>query len=160
MSTAAGKACPVCHTPLALIALADQVGEEKPMRITLSGMPALECEKKHRYFVHAEFPLWLMTHLVDEDEAKLPAGRAKGFLIKHYVCTECGKDLAPKEDHRHAFRARESYKSTPEFDVEISMPVFKCVGCGREQLHSLDEVRKLTPAALVQCFKAAGLKAP
>lgn len=160
MGVAAGKPCPVCHTLLSVKDLPEAVGTEGPMRITLRKMPALFCTTTHRHFVHPDFPLWLMTHLRDEDESKLPAGQAKGFLVKRYLCSQCGKDLEAKEDHRHAFSVRLAFASTPEFEVEISMPVYKCTGCLREQLHSLEEVRKLTPGALVQAFHAAGLKAP
>jgi DNA-directed RNA polymerase subunit RPC12/RpoP len=145
---------------LSVSELPEATGQEGAMRIALRRMPELFCTGAHRYFIHPEFPLWLMTHLRDEDEAKLPAGQAKGFIIKHYVCSQCGKDLEPKEDHRHAFQVRLAFRDTPEFEVEISMPVYKCTACAREQLHSLEEARKLTPAALVQTFKAAGLKAP
>ena len=35
---------------------------------------------------------------------------------------------------------------------------YHCTGCGKEQLHSLAELRKLTPAALVHAFQAAGIQ--
>jgi len=43
------------------------------------------------------------------------------------------------------------------FRVELSAPVYRCPSCSREQLHSLKEVRKRTPAALAQAFQAADL---
>lgn len=162
----AGKPCPLCagrggeSSLLESRHLPDFSGDEAPLRMTLHAMPALQCKVGHTYFVKPDFPVWLMNHLVQEDEAKLPAGEAKGFLIKHYVCGECGKALAAKEDHRHAFRVPVAYPSADAFEVDLSMPVFKCTGCGKEQLHSLAEVRKLTPAALVHAFKGAGIKAP
>jgi hypothetical protein len=62
------------------------------------------------------------------------------------------------QDNRHSFHLTPGYEGQPRFRVEVSMPVFKCTGCGKEQVHSLAEVRKLTPAALVHAFKAAGIK--
>jgi DNA-directed RNA polymerase subunit RPC12/RpoP len=160
MKIAAGQPCPLCNRALVPGTLPEFSGDELPLSLAVRGMPILACEVPHRYFVNPEFPLWVMNHLVDEDEAKLPAGQAKGFLIKHYVCSECGKELAPKQDHRHSFHVPLKWKEGPEFEVILSMPVFKCTGCGQEQLHSLDEVRKLTPAALVHAFKGVGIKAP
>ncbi len=155
-----GKPCPLCEMPLILRRLTPFSGDEKPLRITLAGMPALACTAPHTYFVEPAFPMWLMNHLVEEDEAKLPAGEGKGLIVKHYLCADCGKPLEAKQDHRHSFRVPMSYKDYAGFEVEISMPVYKCGGCGKEQLHSLRELRKLTPAALVHAFKAAGIKPP
>ncbi len=157
---AAGTACPVCEHPLGPAVLAEFSGDEDPLRITLRRMPALRCPTGHTYFAHPKFPLWLMNHLTEEDEAALPAGQAKGFLVKHYHCGDCGQGLAPKADHRHAFTVELQYQSTGAFQAELSMPVFKCTGCGKEQLHSLEELRKLTPAALVHAFKEARIKPP
>ena len=122
-------------------------------------MPALACDKPHLYFVDPEFPLWLMNHLVDEDEPTLPAGDKTGLIFKAYLCHDCGKPLSPKLDHVHAFNLKLAYAGESEFQVEIAMPVFRCSGCGKEQMHSLSEVRKLTPAALVHAFRDAGIKA-
>ena len=162
----AGKPCPLCAdrkgeaAPLQASTLAEFSGDEAPLQITLRGMPALRCAHGHTYFARPDFPLWLMQHLVEEDEAKLPAGDAKGLLFKRYACHDCGKDLAAKEDHRHSFHVPVTYPGIAPFSVGISMPVYRCTGCGKEQLHSLAELRKLTPAALVHAFKGAGIKAP
>lgn len=157
---AVGKPCPLCETPLSLKTLPEFSGDEAPLRVTLAGMPALSCGTGHVYFVRPDFPLWLMNHLVDEDESKLPAGDAQGLLFKRYACHDCGAALAPKQDHLHTFRFPVAYKEHSGFTVELSAPVYRCTGCGKEQLHSLAEVRKLTPAALVHAFKGAGIKPP
>ena len=155
----AGKPCPLCHAPLERQVLEPFRGEEPPLSITVHGMPALACGK-HRYFVKPDFPLWLMNHLVEQDEASIPAGDPTGLIFKSYLCHDCGKALSPKRDHVHTFDLDLAYEAEPRFRVEVAMPVFRCGGCGREQIHSLAEVRKLTPAALVRAFKAAGIKAP
>jgi len=157
---AAGNPCPLCEHPLEGATLPEFSGDETPLRITLRAMPALRCPTGHVYFVHPKFPLWLMNRLVEEDSATLPAGRAKGFLVKHYLCKDCGRDLAPKQDHLQGFPVELQYEKSPAFRAEITMPVFKCTACGAEQLRLLDEVRKLMPAALVHAFKGAGIKAP
>ncbi len=48
----------------------------------------------------------------------------------------------------------------PEIDpigVDLTMPVYRCSACGKEQLHSLKEIRKLTPEALAHAFQAADI---
>ena len=156
---APGKRCPQCDSPLQHRILGSFSGDEAPLRITIHGMPALACDKPHLYFIDPEFPLWLMNHLVDEDEATLPAGDKTGLIFKAYLCHDCGKPLSPKRDHVHAFNLKLAYAGEPEFQVEIAMPVFRCPGCGKEQMHSLGEIRKLTPAALVHGFRGAGIRA-
>jgi hypothetical protein len=157
---ALGKPCPLCEAPLQHRILPPFSGDEAPLRITLHGMPVLSCDKPHVYFVKRDFALWLMNHLVAEDEATVPAGNPTGLIFKSYLCHDCGKALSPKRDHIHGFQVPCSYEGQAEFRAEVSMPVFRCTGCGKEQVHSLAEVRKLTPSALVHAFKAAGIKAP
>jgi hypothetical protein len=156
---ASAKPCPACASPLKHTTLPLIAGNEPPLRLTVHGMPALACARAHVYFVKPDFALWLMNHLVDEDEATLPAGDATGLLFKAYLCHDCGKPLSAKPDHVHAFNLPLAYAGEPEFRVEVAMPVFRCDACGKEQIHSLGEVRKLTPAALVDAFKGAGIKA-
>ena len=155
---APGKPCPLCEAPLQPHILSAFSGVEAPLRITLHGMPALECAQRHTFFVKPEFPLWLMNHLVDEDEKTLPAGDKTGLIFKSYLCHDCGKPLEAKPDHTHAFDLPLAFEGGDEFRVEISMPVFRCAKCGREQVHSLQDVRKLTPAALVHAFRGAGIR--
>jgi hypothetical protein len=157
---APGKPCPLCKTPLQRRILDAVSGDEAPLRITLHGMPALSCDKPHVYFVKPDFPLWLRNHLVDEDEPTLPSGDATGLIFKSYLCHDCGKPLSPKADHLHSFHLKLAYDGEPEFHADLTMPVFRCTGCGKEQMHSLGEVRKLTPAALAHAFQAAGIKPP
>ena len=159
ISIAEGRPCPLCEQPLARRVLPDFFGDEAPLRLVFKGMRALTCPAPHRYFIDHEFPMWLMNHLVEEDESRFPAGTGAGFLFKRYTC-QCGGALKRREDHRHVFTVPLQYKDHPAFTAEVSMPVYKCEACGKEQLHSLDELRKLTPAALVHAFKAAGIKAP
>lgn len=149
------RACKNCHaatTPRLLEAIA---GEEKTLTMTIRALTVLVCEHGHKQFLRADFPLELMTHLVEEDEAQLPAGEEKGLIFKHFHCADCGKELQPKPDHRHTFTIAPGLADQPGLEVDLAMAVYKCAGCAKEQLHSLKEVRKLTPAALVHAFQAA-----
>lgn len=156
---ALGKPCPLCEAPLQHRVLPPFSGDEAPLRLTLHGMPVLSCDKPHVYFVKRDFPLWLMDQLLEE-EAALPAGESTGLLFKKYLCRDCGKPLSPRSGPMHAFQVNLAYPGQADFRVEVGMPVFNCTGCGKPQLHSLSEVRSLTPAALVHAFKGAGIKAP
>lgn len=157
---AEGQACPLCTQPLGRSTLGEFCGDESPLRITLSGMPALRCTAGHTYFAKRDFPMWLMRHLVDEDAATIPGGIAKGMLFRKHACGACGGELAARQERVHDFGFRLAHPGTEAFDVRLTMPVFRCAACGKEQVRSAEEVKKLAPAALVHAFKAAGIKAP
>ena len=149
------KTCRATTTPQQLDAIA---GEEKALAVTIRGLTVLACSEGHKQFLHADSPLVLLNHLVEEDEAQLPAGEEKGLVFKHFHCNDCGQELQPKPDHRHTFTIEPGLADQPGLKVDLTMAVYKCAGCSMEQLHSLKEVRKLTPNALVHAFQAAGIQ--
>jgi len=152
--------CNRCHaeTKLTIINFAD--GEANPLRIRLKEFPLRACPEGHRQFVRPDFAAELLQHLTEEDEPALPAGKEKGLIIKKYLCESCGEALEPKPDHRHIFSIDVGLKNLEPFGVDLTMPVYKCSSCGKEQLHSLKEVRKLTPAAMAHAFEAANIPPP
>ncbi len=152
--------CNRCHadTEITIVNFAD--GEADPLRIRLKDLPLRACPEGHRQFVRPDFPAELLHHLTEEDEPALPAGEEKGLFIKKYLCESCGEALDPKPDHRHTFSLDIELDDLAPFGVDLSMPVYKCPACGREQLHSLKEVRKLTPAAMAHAFEAADIPPP
>ena len=152
--------CSRCQgdTEVKIIGFAD--GEADPLRIRLKDFPLLTCEQGHRQFVRPEFPAELLEHLTQQDEPELPSGEEKGLFMKKYLCEDCGSELEAKPDHRHNFSLGIELDDLDAFEVDLSMPVYKCSSCGREQLHSLKEVRKLTPQALADAFKAAEIPPP
>lgn len=158
--TTAGSPCPLCNHPLGEKVLAEASGDEAPMRLTLKGLPVLECESGHRYFLGQKFPIWLLNEVTDGELSKIAAGKQKGLLFHSYACGGCGKPLPSAAGEAKTFSARFAWKETPAFAVEISMPQYRCESCGREQARAGEELAKLLPAALVHAFMAAGLKAP
>ena len=160
MKVAAGLPCPLCEAPLAQARLPHFSGDEAPLRVTLRAMPALQCPTGHTYFVKRGFPLWLTNHLVGNDEPGLPSARSSGWLLRKYACAQCGASLGARPDHRYSFWFDVAFEAGDAFAVELSMPVFRCAACGTEQLHSIERLRALTPAALVHAFKGAGIKPP
>jgi hypothetical protein len=149
------KTCTTCHSPTAPTRIDAITGEENALAVTLRGLPVLACEKGHRQFVSADFPLLLLDHLTEQDEPSLPAGAEKGLILKHFHCAGCGNELQPEPDRRHTFSFEVALPQIETFTVELTMPVYRCGRCGREQLHSLKELRRFTPAALAHAFKAA-----
>jgi hypothetical protein len=155
-----GSPCPLCEAPLAAKLLREAAGDEAPMRVALRGLPVLACEAPHRYFVGHGFPIWLLNVLVEVEIAKIPAGRRKGLVFRDYDCGECGARLPTSGAEPWTFSASLAWEETPGFVADITMPVFRCTSCGREQARSGEELAKLLPAALVHAFMAAGIKAP
>ena len=152
------RSCTTCRAATSPLRLEPIAGAEKALAVTVRGLTVLACANGHKQFIDAEFPLRLKNHLVKEDEAKLPAGDEKGVLMfKHFSCHDCGRELEPKPDHRHTFTVTPGLPDQPQLEVDLTMAVYHCTGCGKEQLHSLAELRKLTPAALVHAFQAAGI---
>jgi DNA-directed RNA polymerase subunit RPC12/RpoP len=152
--------CDRCHTETEPTTVDSVRGESDPLRIILHGLPLLKCPEGHSQFIRPEFGAELLEHLIQEDEPELPAGEVKGLILKKYLCESCGEELEPKPDHRHSFSIEVPLEEIDPIRVELSMPVYRCSSCGKEQLHSLREVRKLTPAALAEAFKNADIPPP
>ncbi|MDH3386441.1 MAG: hypothetical protein OEN02_00935 [Gammaproteobacteria bacterium] len=154
------KSCDRCRgeTELTLIEAVD--GEADALRITLRNLPLLACQQGHRQFIRPQFGAELLTHLTQQDEPELPAGEEKGLFKKKYLCASCAADLEPKPDHRHMFSFDVKLEDIDPVGVDLSMPVYRCSACGKEQLHSQKEIRKLTPAALAHAFEAADIPPP
>jgi predicted Zn-ribbon and HTH transcriptional regulator len=156
---ATSRRCPVCKSETSSAKLTYLSGEEAPLAVAVRGMPVLECAQGHRSFAMADFPLLLLDHLLEQDEPKLPVSQAKGVVFKHYSCSACGAELGAGDDRPHTFHVDVDLPELPSFGVDLTLPVSHCKQCGREQLHSLKELKSRTPAALAHAFKAAQLAA-
>ncbi|HEY5632753.1 MAG TPA: hypothetical protein VIT02_03230 [Burkholderiaceae bacterium] len=152
------RACITCRGETKPKVLDSIAGEDKELAVAVRALNVLECANGHRQFTRADSPLELLKHLVEEDEPELPAGEEKGLFFKHFHCNDCGKELLPKPDHRHTFSVEPGLPDQPGLKVDLTMAVYKCGGCGKEQLHSLKELCKLTPTALANAFRAAEIQ--
>ena len=152
--------CNRCHaeTEVEIVHRAD--GDADSLHLCLRDFPLRCCPEGHRQFVRPDFPLELLQHLTEEDEPELPTGEEKGLFRKKYLCKRCHEALEPKPDHRHTFSIEIDLEDLAPFGVDLSMPVYKCSACGKEQLHSLNEVRKLTPTAMAHAFEDAKIPPP
>lgn len=156
----AGTPCPLCEHPLAASRLPEVTGDESPMRLVIRDLPVLACGAPHRYFAGQGFPIWLLNTLADGELAKIPSGAAKGLVFRKYACGGCGAALPGAGGEPGTFSASLAWKDSPGFTVEVTVPLYRCAACGREQARSGEELAKLLPAALVHAFKSAGIKAP
>jgi hypothetical protein len=148
------KHCPRCNNAVEMKALDRLSAEDAPLKLSVSGMPCAKCAKGHAAPIDRDFMLWLINEVKTRGGA-LPAGEAKGMLFKKYTCT-CGKELAAKSDKRRSFPLDLSYQGAPAFKAELDMPVYKCTGCGKEQLRSAKELQGHAAPAIAALNDAAG----
>jgi hypothetical protein len=153
------RRCPICKSQTSPARLPAASGADAPLEVTLRGLPVLECAQGHRLFALADFPLLLLDHLLEQDEPTFPVSQSKGMLVKHYSCSKCGAALGRENDRPHTFHVDVELPQLPPFGVDLTLPVSHCSQCGRDQLHSLKELKSHTPAALAHAFKAAQLAA-
>jgi hypothetical protein len=148
------RPCAMCRGAVTLQKIDKVAGESGPLGIVVEGMPALKCGKGHAGPVHPDFLLWLMGEL-RQREAGLPAGEEKGLVFKKYLCA-CGKELPAKPERRQAWPFELAYPDAPGFKATLEMPLYKCPGCGKEQLRSQGEARKSLSLAMVAVCDRAG----
>ena len=148
------KTCGVCGAPVQMTTI-DKSGEFTPLKVSVRGMPAAKCTHGHAAPVEQEFMLWLIHELKDREGA-LPAGNEQRMLLfKKYLCS-CGKELAAKSERRQGFPLELVYEGTAPFRVALEMPVYKCTGCGKEQLRSHKAIQSITSQAIAAFNDAAG----
>ncbi len=149
------KSCAMCRGKLELASIEKVFAENGPLKMTLHGMPAAKCAKGHAAPVHQDFLLWLLRETRERLASVLPAAEAKGMLFKKYLCA-CGGELPGAAEQRQQFGFDLAFEDAPAFRIELEMPVYKCGGCGKAQLRSLDEQRKAAANAMVDVCDRAG----
>jgi hypothetical protein len=148
------KHCPRCSAVVEMKTLDKVSAEDAPLKLSVSGMPAAKCAKGHAAPIDRDFMLWLI-HELKARGASLPGAEEKGMLLKKYICG-CGKELASKSERRQNFNFDLAYSSAPAFKADLEMPVYKCTGCGKEQLRSSKEMQKHAAQAIAALNDAAG----
>ena len=148
------KSCPRCSGGVQQKTLGILSVEAPPLRLTVEDMPAAGCTKSHSSPVDNNFMLWLIQELKARAGA-LPAAEEKGALFKKFVCA-CGRELAAKSERKQAFPFALAYPDYPGFKGAIEMPLYKCAGCGKEQVRSAKEAQKHTSQAIAELNDAAG----
>ena len=147
--------CARCSGACELKTLPSVSGEDGPLKLTLLEMPVFACAKNHKAPVHRDFMLWLIQQ-IRAREAQIAAGKEEGMIFKKHLCGACGKELAPKSERRQAFPYELKYEDLAPFKLEIEMPLYKCTGCGKEQIRSTKDLHGHVPAAMVGINDGAG----
>jgi DNA-directed RNA polymerase subunit RPC12/RpoP len=148
------KHCPRCSNAVEMKTLERVSAEDAPLKLTVTGMPAAKCAKGHAAPIDRDFMLWLIQELKIRG-GSLAAGEAKGMVFKKYTCA-CGKELESKSEKRQSFPLDLAYQGAPAFKAELDMPVYKCTGCGKEQLRSAKELQGHAAQAIAALNDAAG----
>jgi DNA-directed RNA polymerase subunit RPC12/RpoP len=130
-------------------------GEDGPLKLTLLELPVFACAKDHNAPVHGDFMLWLIRE-IRVREAQIAAGKEQGMILKKHLCGDCGKELSSRPERRQAFPYELKYEDLAPFKLEIEMPLYKCTGCGREQLRSTKDLHGHVPSAMVGINDGAG----
>lgn len=149
------KHCARCSGVCEVKVLGSVSGEDAPLKLTVHGMPALVCAKDHKAPVHGDFMIWLIQELRSR-ESQFAAGKEQGMLFKKHLCGDCGKELVAKPERRQVVPFELAYAQTPPFRIEIDLPLYKCTGCGKEQIRSAKDLHGHIPAAIVAINDEAG----
>jgi hypothetical protein len=140
--------CARCSGACELKTLPTVSGEDGPVKLSLSEMPAFVCAKGHKAPVHRDFMIWLIQQ-IREREGQIAAGKEEGLIFKKHLCGGCGKELAAKSERRQGFPYELKYEDLAPFKLEIEMPLYRCTACGNEQIRSTRELHARVPGAMV-----------
>jgi len=147
--------CARCSSASELKTLPPVSGRDGALKLTLLEAPALVCSKGHKAPVDLDFMLWLIQALRQRCE-QLAAGREEGMLFKKHLCGACGKDLGAEPERTEAFSWELKYQDLAPFRAQLEEPLYKCTGCGKEQLRSAKAVQRDVPRAIMGINDAAG----
>lgn len=147
--------CARCSGACELKTLPSVSGEEGSLKLSMLAMPVFSCAKDHTAPVHGDFMIWLIQQ-VRERETQIAAGKEQGMIFKKHLCGDCGKELAAKPERRQAFAFELKYEELAPFTLQIEMPLYKCTGCGKEQIRSTKDLHAHVPGTMVGINDEAG----
>jgi len=147
--------CARCSSACELTTLPLVSGEDGPLKLTLLGFPVFACAKDHKAPVHRDFMIWLIQE-IRAREAQIASGKEEGMIFKKHLCGACGKELASKAERRQAFPYELKYEDLAPFKLQLEMPIYKCTGCGKEQIRSTRDLHGHVAQAMVGINDGAG----
>jgi hypothetical protein len=130
-------------------------GEVGGVKLSFHEMPCVICEQGHKRFVHVGFAAELMDLMMSsETYGSVPSAVKKGLFKKRYHCPGCDMELpgSPTGHQRQEVTA-EIRKAQP-FKVLAEVPVFRCGGCGKESILSVEETAKSAFKATDQAYRS------
>ena len=131
--------CARCPGACELKTLPSVSAEDGPLKLTMLALPVFRCPKDHSAPVHGDFMIWLIQQI-----------RAQEGGIA------AGKELAAKSERRQAFPCELTYEELAPFRLDLEMPMYKCTGCGKEQIRSTKDLHARVPQAMVGINDGAG----
>ena len=155
--TDADLRCFQCRATTSTEILGPVSGDEDPFTVTVHGLPVQVCENGHRQFTHSKAALQRLLCLTEEGDTPLPISVQKGHLLRRAACPDCGARLEKDSHERRTFHVEVQIASAPPFGIDVTMPLYRCRGCGKPQLRSRKEIRSHAPAALVRALGSAGI---
>lgn len=142
-----GEMSPAIHEPFH--------GEEGGLRVTIHDMPYVACEQGHKRFVSVAFAAELLDLLRSPaTHQDIPAATKKGFFTKHYLCPDCARELPESPTGQRSQEVTAELGKAQPFKVVLSIPVYKCGGCGGEHLRSAEETGTLAFKATDHAYRA------
>jgi hypothetical protein len=150
------KACKECGGEPAVTTLGAFSAEEGPVTVTVRGMPAIVCARSHKRFLYAEFAPMLVDFVADPERiAPQPPAVKRGLIKKHFHCSGCGAELPADSTKKNECSLTANFKRAAPFEIEVSIALYRCEGCGREQVRSNDELVGSVLKAITHAFRAA-----
>jgi hypothetical protein len=159
VKTEARIKCYQCRRSTSMEVLGPVSGEETQLTMTVHGLPVHVCENGHRQFTHTKGALQRLLRLADEGGAPLPISREQGRLFKRRVCSDCGEGVERDSRRWQTFHIEMQLTELPPFGIDLTVPVYRCRGCGKGHVRSSKDIREHAPAALVRALRAAGIGA-
>ena len=152
----ASKPCRECGSATKVTTLGSFRGEEGTVAVIVNGMPALVCAKDHKRFLYPEFVTRLMDFVADPEKvAPQPPAVKRGLFKKRYHCSGCDAELPAVPTGKSERGLDASFKNAAPFKVVVQVALYKCEGCGREQVLSNEEVAGSAFKAVAHGFRAA-----
>ena len=150
------KPCKACSSEVKVTTLGSFRGEEGPVAVIVNGMPALVCAKDHKRFLYPEFVTRLMDFVADPEKvAPQPPAVKRGLFKKRYYCNGCDAELPATPAKKSECALDASFKNATTFKVVVEVALYKCEGCGREQVLTNEDVAGSAFKAVAHGFRAA-----
>jgi len=152
----ASKPCRECGSATKVTTLGSFRGEEGTVAVIVNGMPALVCAKDHKRFLYPDFVTRLMDFVADPEQvAPQPPAVKRGLFKKRYYCSGCDAELPAVPTGKSERGLDASFKNAALFKVVVQVALYKCDGCGREQVLSNEDVAGSAFKAVAHGFRAA-----
>ncbi|HRP35407.1 MAG TPA: hypothetical protein PLI48_05915 [Gammaproteobacteria bacterium] len=150
--------CRQCNADIQPHKLGRVEGEDGEIRITIDGLPMVECTNGHKRFPSADFPLkFIETMLKSDDLVVAEPAVEKGLFRKHAHCPGCGQQLPEQSGGASAQRVRVDMPQLDPVGVELAVPLFACPGCRKEATLPKNGVQRGVMQAVANAFRSADI---